>query len=96
MVRQSVRKRSKQISIQLEICSHLLATGHNPGASRVALVMGKAQKVLAAVTGLVKNAPSSIVSADFSESRLTEISGLEHYPFSPANSQGVAFGQFSL
>lgn len=45
-------KSSKQISLQLEICSHLLATGHNPGASRVALVMGKAQKVLAAVTGL--------------------------------------------
>lgn len=36
----------------LKICSHRLPAGHYPGAVRVALVMGKAQKVFAALTGL--------------------------------------------
>lgn len=78
----------------LKICSHRLPAGHHPGAVRVALLTGKAQKVFAALTGLVKNAPSSIVSAG--EPRLTEISGLGHHPFSSASSQDVAFSQFGL
>lgn len=72
----------------------MLPAGRGPRAGGVALVMGKGQKVLAALTGLVKKASSSMVRAG--EPRLTEISGLELRLFSLTSSQAVALGQFGL